>query len=145
MKLVINDSKNAKSYQKEIAPEKATQLIGKKIGEKFDGSIADLPSYSLQITGGSDRDGFPMRKEIPGVRRARIMLSSPPGIRFVKKGQRRVKPIVGNTVSQTTSQLNAKVTEYGPKTLEELGLTLKPKEQKTAEKKEKEEKKGKKR
>jgi len=54
MKLVINDSKNAKSYQKEIAPEKATQLIGKRIGEKFEGSIAGLPGYSLQIKGGSD-------------------------------------------------------------------------------------------
>ncbi|MBU1198113.1 30S ribosomal protein S6e [Candidatus Micrarchaeota archaeon] len=123
MKLVVNDGKNAKSYQKELADEKSSSLHGKKIGDSINGDLIELPGYSLKITGGSNRDGFPMRPDVMGTRKTQLWLSGPPGIRGLKKGERRMKTIIGNQVSKETAQLNAKVVTPGPKTLEELGLS----------------------
>ncbi len=64
MKLVVNDVKAAKSLQKEVPDDKAAAFFGKRIGEQFEGGMAGLPGYKLKITGGSDRDGFPMRPEV---------------------------------------------------------------------------------
>ncbi len=142
MKLVINDVKAGKSYQKEVPREREMLLYNKKINDMFDGGMAcELPGYKLQIRGGSDKDGFPMRPEVSGTRRANLVLSNPPGIKISRKGFKKKKAVVGNTVSPTIVQLNLKVIEYGPKTLEELGLKLTPKDQKPKEEKKVEKKK----
>ncbi|MFH1750079.1 MAG: 30S ribosomal protein S6e [Candidatus Micrarchaeota archaeon] len=136
MKLVVNDVKSGKSYQKEVPREREMLLYGKHIGDKFDGGMsAELPGYKLEIRGGSDKDGFPMRPEVDGQRRTGLVLSNPPGIKILRKGFRKMKTVVGNTVSPTITQLNLKVVEYGPKSLEELGLKLNPKEKAKEEKK----------
>lgn len=124
MKLVVNDVKSAKSLQKEVPDDKAAAFFGKKIGEQFDGGLAGLPGYKLAVTGGSDKDGFPMRPEVSGQARKKLLLSGGPGIRVGRKGERRIKAVVGNAVSARTAQLNAKVVEYGEKPLEELGPWL---------------------
>jgi small subunit ribosomal protein S6e len=124
MKLVVNDVKAVKSLQKEVADDKAAAFYGKKIGEEFDGGMAGLPGYKLKITGGSDRDGFPMRPEVSGQGRKKLLLSGGPGIHVTRKGLRLVKAVVGNTVSARTAQLNSKVVEYGGKPLDELGPWL---------------------
>ncbi|HLC48475.1 MAG TPA: S6e family ribosomal protein [Candidatus Norongarragalinales archaeon] len=144
MKLVINDVKAGKSYQKEVPREREMLLYGKKIGDQFDGGMAaELPGYKLEIRGGSDKDGFPMRPEVNGQRRAGLVLSNPPGIKLLRKGFKKKKTIVGNTVSPTINQLSLMVVEYGPKALEELGLKLTPKDQKPKEDKPAERKKKK--
>ncbi|UCD03086.1 MAG: 30S ribosomal protein S6e [Candidatus Aenigmatarchaeota archaeon] len=109
-KLVVSDPKSRKSYQKEVSGE---GIIGKKIGDKFSGSAAGLDGYELQITGGSDKDGFPMRKDVDGGGRKRILLSGPPGFHPRLEGQRKRKFIRGNTVSEDMAQVNAKVVKEG--------------------------------
>src|SRR2546429_8655976 len=74
-KAVIADPKTGKAYKKDISGHYANALIGKKIGEDLDGLYVSLPSYKLQITGGSDKDGFPMRSDLPGPRRERLLVS----------------------------------------------------------------------
>ncbi|MEW5955407.1 MAG: 30S ribosomal protein S6e [Candidatus Micrarchaeota archaeon] len=136
MKVVIADPKTGNCFQKELEKAKEAQLVGKKIGEAFEGGIIGLPGYSLEITGGSDKDGFPMRPEIAGSRRVSAFISSGAGIRRVRKGLRRKRTVVGNTVSAQIVQVNAKIKEFGQKPLEELGFAAKPKEKKAEEKKE---------
>jgi len=132
---VIADPKTGNCFQKELDKAKEAQLIGKKIGETFDGGIVGLPGYTLEISGGSDKDGFPMRPEISGTRRVTAFISSGAGIRRVRKGLRRKKTVVGNTVSAQIVQVNTKIKEFGQKPLEELGFVAKQKE-KTGEKQE---------
>jgi small subunit ribosomal protein S6e len=116
-KLVVSDPKTRKSYQKEVSGE---GILGKKIGDKFSGSAAGLDGYELQITGGSDNDGFPMRKDVDGSGRKKILLAGPPGFHPLLEGQRKRKSIRGNTVSEDMAQVNAKVVKEGKEKLDKL-------------------------
>jgi small subunit ribosomal protein S6e len=125
-KFVISDPETRKSYQLEVDQTKAFGLIGKKISDEFDGDLLGLSGYTLKITGGSDRDGFPMHHLVQGSVRKRILLSSPPGFHPEKKGERKRKTIRGNTISADMAQINVKVVKKGAKPLEEI-LPSKPK------------------
>ncbi|MFH1106069.1 MAG: 30S ribosomal protein S6e [Candidatus Aenigmatarchaeota archaeon] len=131
MKLVISDPSTRKAHQLDLDESKSRALIGKKIGEEAQGDALGLPGYTLKITGGSDRDGFPMRPDFPGVGRKRIILIGAPGFHPRLPGQRKQKLICGNTVSETIAQVNTKVLKKGEKPLEELA----PKQEKKEEKK----------
>jgi len=98
----------------------AKNFVGKKIGEAFNGEIVDLNGYELEITGGSDKSGFPMRASIEGSERQRVLIEEGSGIREKEDGTMRRKSVRGNTVSTDIEQLNAKVMEEGSKSLEEL-------------------------
>lgn len=98
----------------------AKNFVGKKIGDTFNGEIIDLNGYELEITGGSDKSGFPMRKSIEGSERERVLIGDGAGIRPEEKGDRLRKSVRGKEVSTEIEQLNAKVVEEGSKSLEEL-------------------------
>lgn len=118
-KIVVSDPKERKAYQKEV-DQKASGLIGRKIGEVVPGDLLGLNGYKLEITGGSDKQGFPMRKDVEGTARKKILLSGPPGFHPERKGQRKRKSVRGNTISSEIVQVNMKVVEYGKKSLAEL-------------------------
>jgi len=119
-KIVINDPETRKSYQMEVDQEKASFLVGKKIGDQFDGNLIGLPGYTLEIRGGSDKDGFPMHPSVQGTAKKRILLAGPPGYHPPKKGVRKRKTVRGNTISFDIVQINCKVVKKGEKPLEEI-------------------------
>jgi small subunit ribosomal protein S6e len=119
-KAVINDVKTGKSYQVPVTGHHANSLIGKKIGDVVDGIFVGLPGYKLSITGGSDKDGFPMRRDLPGVKRRRILITKGIGFRANEQGLRLRKSIRGNTISPEVAQLNLKITQFGSKPVDEL-------------------------
>lgn len=108
MKIVVNDTKTGKSYQKEL---ETPQLIGKKIGDEVDGGLIGLTGYKLKITGGSDKSGFPLRKGI-NARRTTIVTGRSVGVR-TGKNQKLKRRIAGETVNTETMQLNLKITTQG--------------------------------
>jgi small subunit ribosomal protein S6e len=130
-KLVISDPETRKAYQLEIDQNKAAFLIGKKIGEEADLSPLGLVGYVIKITGGTDKDGFPMHSNIEGTVKKKVLLSQPPCFHPERKGQRRKKTVRGNTISPDIVQINCKVIKKGEKSLEELI----PKKEKKEEKK----------
>jgi small subunit ribosomal protein S6e len=117
-KLVISEGENSHQLEMEAADSK--KLIGLKIGEEFDASKVGLEGYKLQITGGSDKNGFPMKKDVDGPRRIRSLLSGGIGFKPIRKGQRRRKTVRGNTISDQIVQINTLVVEKGSKNIEEL-------------------------
>jgi small subunit ribosomal protein S6e len=117
-KLVISEGENSHQLEMEAADSK--KLIGLKIGEEFDASKVGLEGYKLQITGGSDKNGFPMKKDVDGPRRIRSLLSGGIGFKPKRKGQRRRKTVRGNTISDQIVQINTLVVEKGSKNIEEL-------------------------
>ncbi len=96
----------AKAWQVRINDERTRRLIGLRIGETFDGSIVGLRGVKLKITGGSDSSGFPMRPDIHGGVKKRVLLSGPPGFHPREKGERRRKMVRGNTITEDIVQIN---------------------------------------
>jgi small subunit ribosomal protein S6e len=43
----------------EVEGAESKKFIGLKIGEEFDAAPVGLAGYTLRITGGSDKNGFP--------------------------------------------------------------------------------------
>ncbi|MBI4176331.1 MAG: 30S ribosomal protein S6e [Candidatus Aenigmarchaeota archaeon] len=124
-KVVVSDPKTRKAYQKEV-DHGTSGLIGRKIRDKVPGDFFGLKGYELEITGGSDREGFPMRRDVEGQGRKRLLLAGAPGFHPRIEGQRKRKSTRGNTISQEIIQVNAKIVKHGDKAPEEL-LDIKPK------------------
>jgi len=118
-KVVISDPASKKAYQKE-AEQAQSGFVGKKVGDKVSGSGIGLEGYEVEITGGSDKDGFPIRPDVEGPARKKIILTSPPGYHPKHSGNRKRKSVRGNTISQDISQVNVKVVKSGSKKLEDI-------------------------
>ena len=129
MKIVVSDPKTGKSYQTEADEDKSKLFYGMKLGEEVEGSLAGLTGYTLKLTGGSDKEGFPMRKDFHGTDRKKILLSTGPGFRKKAKGERRKKTVRGNTITENAAQINMVVVKEGPKKIDEI-LGAKDKEEK---------------
>ncbi len=110
MKVVVSDQKTGKAYM--ASPEQEL-FVGKKMGEIIKLDEIGLPGYEAKITGGSDKDGFPMNQSIVGPARRRILTSDAAGFKAKKKGERKRISVRGNTVSKDISQLNVVITKAG--------------------------------
>jgi small subunit ribosomal protein S6e len=118
-KLVLSDPRTGHAYNVNVGGGAAGTLIGRKIGDEVDGGAVGLPGYRMKITGGSDRNGTPSRRDLPISGRRRLLLSSGIGFKPVMEGERRRKSMRGNEIAADFVQINAMVTSYGEKSLEE--------------------------
>jgi ribosomal protein S6E (S10) len=125
IKCNINDPKSGKSFSK---PVEESLLSGRKIGDKIPGNLFGLTGYELKILGGSDNAGFPMRAEIDTLRRKKLLVQNSVGVKVTKKGMYKRKTVVGNTISNSTAQVNLSVEKYGTKSIKDL-LTPETKEE----------------
>lgn len=120
-------SKDGKSWKLELESE---TLIGKKIGDKIQGSeiSADLAGYELEITGASDMAGFPHKKDAEGPQLRGVLLTKGWGMHKkprregkkpvqTSKGLRLKKSVRGKELSDKTIQINLRVEKEGSKTL----------------------------
>ena len=144
-KLVISDPKSGKSFQKEF--EQTGILVGKKIGETLSGDAFGLSGYELQITGGSDKIGVPMRRDVEGAASRRLLLTKGVGYRAkfkIKKdgkvwydaepaGARKKKRVRGNTIGPENVQVNLKVVKAGGTSLDKIFPAKEKKEEKPTE------------
>ncbi|MGB9714012.1 MAG: 30S ribosomal protein S6e [Candidatus Bathyarchaeales archaeon] len=110
-KVVISDPETGTSKSVELEGARAAPLIGRRMGEVIDGSIVDLPGHKVQITGGSDKDGFPMRPNVHGGVRRGVVLSGGVGFNPETKGARRRKTVRGNVITDEIVQVNMKIVE----------------------------------
>ena len=105
-KLTISDIKG-KSLSKELKDSDANPLLGLQLGNETDASIVGLTG-KLKLTGGSDKSGIPMRNDIHGAARKRVLLSKGVGLQDAEIGQRVRKLMRGNTISEEIYQINCK-------------------------------------
>lgn len=138
-KFVVSEKERTVQMEKD---QKECPVVGKKIGETFGADFLGLDGYELQITGGHDKNGFPMRKDVEGIVRRTILAKK--GIGFTArlrrkkklkdpiKGLRKKKTIRGNTITDEVVQINCKVVKAGPKSLNEI-VPPKVKEEKKAD------------
>jgi small subunit ribosomal protein S6e len=110
-KIIVSDPETGTSRVVELEETRAVPLIGRKIGDVIDGSVVDLPGHKAQIIGGSDKDGFPMRRDVHGGVRRRVILSGGVGFNPQNEGERRRKTVRGNVITDEVVQLNMKIVE----------------------------------
>src|SRR3989338_2963762 len=112
-KVVISDPKTGLSVQKEVKEPAAKAFLGLKMGDTLKGEVIDLQGYDFEITGGSDFCGFPMRKDVVGVGRKKILAYVGVGVRKQEKGMLQRKTVCGNTVHAKIAQINLKANKIG--------------------------------
>ena len=117
-KVIVSDPEAGTSKTIEVEETRAAPFIGRKIGEAVDGAVVDLPAHRLQITGGSDRDGVPMRANVHGGVRRNVVLSGGVGFKPQDKGERRRKTVRGNVITDEIVQINTKIIEKPKKPVE---------------------------
>ncbi|MBU0980553.1 MAG: 30S ribosomal protein S6e [Nanoarchaeota archaeon] len=131
-KIVISDPKTGKSAQREVKDNDAKPFVGKKIGDEIKGEVINLTGFEFKLTGGSDSSGFPMRPDLEGSQRKKILAVGGIGIKPLGKGIRQRKTVAGNTVHDKTAQINLVVTKQGKEDI--FKAAEKPAEEKSEEK-----------
>ena len=122
-KLVLG-SKDGKCYQKEVKGGEADNLLKKRIGDTISGDAIGFMGYEFQITGGSDKCGFPMRKGIQEPRK-KVLIGGSVGFSGKKrKLRKKTKPtkqkglvkrrtVCGEMITKIIHQINMKVLKEG--------------------------------
>jgi small subunit ribosomal protein S6e len=110
-KVIVSDPQAGTSKVVELEEARAAPFIGRRVGETMDGSVVDLPAHTVQILGGSDKDGVPMRGNVHGGVRRRVVLSGGAGFSPKKNGERKRKTVRGNIITDEIAQINMKITE----------------------------------
>ena len=122
--LIISDPATGTSQRVEIEDSQLRPLVGTRIGQTIDGSLAEMRGYKLKFTGGTDKDGIPMRPDVHGSAKSRIVLSGGVGYKPKQKGEKKRKVVRGNTISTETTFLNFTISESPKKKAEpEANLT----------------------
>ena len=133
MPFKVNIGEKGKTFKLETETE---YLIGKKLGETIEEKELkpELEGYELEITGTSDKAGFPGMKQLEGPALKRVLLERGFGLKKkqrkegkrkrpkprLHKGLRMKKTVRGNAISRDTIQINTKVAKQGKKKLEEI-------------------------
>ena len=79
-KAVVNGTVDHRAYSMDITGANYNHFLGKKIGDSVDGMFVGegdqtLTGYKLQITGGSDVTGRPMRPDLDGAGVKSVLVS----------------------------------------------------------------------
>ena len=111
--VVVSDQATGKAKTYVLEGERAVPFLGKGIGDIIDGSVIGLSGLRIRITGGTDKDGFPMLPSVHGGVKKRIILSKGRGFKGLRKkgkrgrrGQRRAKMIRGRLITEDIYQIN---------------------------------------
>lgn len=119
-KIVVSDPKSGKAYNIELEDAAAKSIVGLKVGAEFDAASIGLAGYKLKITGGTDSDGFPIRPDVHGRVRPRILLRKGPGFKPTRDGLVRRKRVRGDAITPDIAQVNAVVTKSGKKAIDKI-------------------------
>lgn len=111
--VVVADPETGISYEAEVDGQDANRFLGREIGESIDGEAVGLSGYELEITGGSDVSGRPMRADVAGSETEAILLSGGTGYQPRRDGERRRVTVRGREVGEDTRQINAVIVARG--------------------------------
>ncbi len=108
--LIVSDPKSRTSKATVLEGPRAQALVGKSIGEEVDGKLLGIGNLKLRITGGTDKDGIPMRPDLQGTAKKRAILAGGVGYRPTNHGERRRTLLRGRTIAEDTFQVNSVIT-----------------------------------
>jgi len=118
--VAVSDPDDGTSYQIDVSDQDANRFIGREIGESVDGSAVGLGGYTLELTGGSDNAGRPMRGDVRGANLKAILVEGGTGYNPTRDGERKRVTVRGREISDDTRQINAKIGDRGNQPVDEL-------------------------
>src|SRR3989344_812287 len=136
MNIVVSNPKSSQAISKKIDALPKV-FLNKRIGETVSLDEIGFDGYEGKITGGSDKEGFPLHPSVVGSMRRKILSLKGTGFQQKNDGEKRRKNVRGNTISDQISQINVSVTKEGKTSFAELfAATPKQIEQKKSAKEE---------
>ena len=108
-KVVVSDPDTGDTYQRDVDGQDANRFLGRDIGDEVDGGAVGLDGFTLELTGGSDNAGRPMRGDVAGPNLKEILSTGGVGYKPTRDGERKRVTVRGRQVSDDTVQVNAKV------------------------------------
>jgi small subunit ribosomal protein S6e len=118
--VALSDPESGKTYQLDVDGQDANRFMGKELGDEVDGSAVGLTGYTLELTGGSDKAGRPMRDDVRGTALKELLLEGGTGYNPNRDGERKRVTVRGREVSDETRQLNATIAGRGDESVEDL-------------------------
>jgi small subunit ribosomal protein S6e len=118
--VAVADPDDGTTYQFDVEGQDANRFLGREIGAEVEGGSVGLSGYTLEITGGSDDAGRPMREDVAGPDLKALLLDGGTGFNPSKEGERRRITVRGREVSDATSQVNARITGRGGESIDDL-------------------------
>jgi small subunit ribosomal protein S6e len=118
--VAVADPESGRTYQFEVDGQDANRFIGRDIGDEVDAGAVGLDGYTVEITGGSDDSGRPMRGDVNGSDLKELLLEGGAGFNPERDGERNRVTVRGKEVSDATAQLNVSIAERGEASVEDL-------------------------
>jgi small subunit ribosomal protein S6e len=107
-KVVVADPTTGDTHQFDVDGQDANRFLGRELGDEVDGSAVGLDGFTLELTGGSDKAGRPMRKDVAGPNLKEVLLEGGVGYQPSRDGERKRITVRGREVSEETVQINVK-------------------------------------
>jgi len=111
--VAVSDPETGTTYQVDVDGQDANRFIGRELGDEIDGGAVGLDGFTLELTGGSDTAGRPMRSDVRGVATKEILSDGGVGFNPTRDGERKRITVRGREVSDETRQINATIVERG--------------------------------
>ena len=111
--VAVADPDDGTTYQVDVDGQDANRFIGREIGEEVDGGAVGLSGFTLELTGGSDATGRPMRSDVRGSELKTVLSDGGTGYNPTRDGERRRITVRGREVSDETRQINARIASRG--------------------------------
>lgn len=118
--VVVGDPESGQSYQLDVEGQSGNRFLGRAIGDTVDGGAVGFHGYELEITGGSDDAGRPMRSDVRGPALREVLLTGGTGYHPQRDGERRRITVRGSEISDETVQINTTITGRGEESIEDL-------------------------
>ncbi|PSP95163.1 30S ribosomal protein S6e [Halobacteriales archaeon QS_1_68_44] len=118
--VVVGDPDEGTTHSFDVDGQDANRFMGRSIGETVEGGAVGLSGYELEVTGGSDTAGRPMREDVSGTGTAAVLLEGGVGFEPTVDGERKRVTVRGAEISDETRQINAKIVTRGDESVEDL-------------------------
>jgi small subunit ribosomal protein S6e len=118
--VAVADPESGTTYQIDVEDQDANRFIGRELGEEVQGSAVGLDGYTLELTGGSDDAGRPMRADLNGPDLNAVLLEGGTGYNPSREGERKRVTVRGREVSDATRQINARIADRGTQSVDDL-------------------------
>jgi small subunit ribosomal protein S6e len=110
-KIVVSDPETGRTVQVEVDGQDANRFLGRELGDEVDGGAVDLDGTTLELTGGSDNAGRPLRSDVAGPALKELLLEGGVGFDPSRDGERKRVTVRGREISEAVAQINATVVD----------------------------------